>query len=711
MDLSPIQALKKYFGFDSFRPMQEEVIQTVLDKKNCLAIMPTGGGKSICFQIPAILQRGTFVVISPLIALMKDQVESLRANGVEAAFINSTLDQHGENRYLEQLKRGKLKLLYLSPEKLLSRSMYQKLKEIEISGFAIDEAHCISVWGHDFREEYSKLSFLKEKWPDVSVVALTATADKITRRDIIKQLHLDTTGVFISSFNRPNLSLQVRPGQKVYRQVKSIVARHQGASGIIYCLSRKSCEDVAAKLNFDSYKAAHYHAGMAVDQRTKVQEDFIKDNVPIIVATIAFGMGIDKSNIRFVIHYNLPKNIEGYYQEIGRGGRDGLPCETVMFYSFRDVMILRDFADKSKQAEIQLAKLKRIQQYAEAEVCRRKILMAYFGEDLEDDCGNCDVCKNPPSVADGTTTIQMALSALTRMKEKVGIGTLIDVLRGSQKSYIFQNGYQQIKTYGVGKEISYQDWQHYILQMLHLGFIEIAYDQKHVLKITKAGNDVLFNGRLVNLVQAHDKYEDKPYLKPELKKTKKEEFEDGLFDALRRLRKLIADSKGVPPYVVFSDATLKDMAASHPVNSHEMSMISGIGEFKLAEYGDTFINEIQNYLGNSDIKNSSVRGKTYIQTLQLVKEGKPIPEIARIRNIHENTIYSHLAYLVEKRLISDISSYITDEELKLVNKAVATTGIDNELKPLFNYLGEEVTYGKIRLCLSYRKSHQEKSDQ
>ena len=418
-ELKPEEALKKFFGYDAFRPMQREIIQMVLEGKDSLVIMPTGGGKSVCYQIPAILMEGTFIVVSPLIALMKDQVESLRANGIDAAFINSTLDPHEESAQLQKLDRGELKLLYLSPEKLQSKMMLQRISTTKISGFAIDEAHCISVWGHDFREEYGKLGFIKEKWPDLPVIALTATADKISRRDIAKQLNLIDPNIFIASFNRPNLSLQVWPGQQVYRQVKRIVDRHKGEAGIIYCLSRKSCEEVATKLNWDGHKAAFYHAGMESGARSKVQEDFIKDNVPIIVATIAFGMGIDKSNIRYVVHYNLPKNIEGYYQEIGRGGRDGLPCETIMFYSYRDVMILRDFAEKSALKEIQLAKLKRIQQFAEAEVCRRKILLTYFGEDLEHDCGNCDVCKNPPQVEDGTITAQMALSALKRLDENV----------------------------------------------------------------------------------------------------------------------------------------------------------------------------------------------------------------------------------------------------------------------------------------------------
>ena len=538
MSLTPAQALQKFFGYNSFKPLQEEIIQTILNGEDCLVIMPTGGGKSICYQIPGILQAGTFIIISPLIALMKDQVESLQANGIEAAFINSTLDEKEENLLTQKFIDGQLKLLYLSPEKLLTNSMYQKLKEVRISGFAIDEAHCISVWGHDFRTEYGKLSMLKNKWPTVPVVALTATADKITRRDIAEQLSIKNHRIFISSFNRPNLSLRVRPGQKVYRQVKTIVERHKNESGIIYCLSKKSCEEVAMKLNFDGYNASFYHAGMPADDRSATQEDFIRDKVQIIVATIAFGMGIDKSNIRFVIHYNLPKNIEGYYQEIGRGGRDGLDCETVMFYSYRDVMILRDFAENSNQKELQLAKLKRIQQYAEAAVCRRKILMSYFGEDLKEDCGNCDICNHPPKTEDATIIVQKALSALKRLKEKVGIGTLIDVLRGSQKSYIYQNNFHQIKTFGVGKEISYQDWQHYILQMLHHGYVEIAYDQKHALKVTEAGTDVLFNGRKVKLVKPETiEFGERPILQQEPRKTKKQEFEAGLFESLKVLRK------------------------------------------------------------------------------------------------------------------------------------------------------------------------------
>ncbi|MCG8308977.1 MAG: DNA helicase RecQ [Cytophagales bacterium] len=703
MNSTLTKALKKHFGFDRFRPMQEEIITAVMAKKDCLVIMPTGGGKSICFQLPALLLPGTFIIISPLIALMKDQVESLRANNIEAAFINSALEFSEERRLMQMLTDGSLKLLYLSPEKLLTNSMLEALQGVDISGFAVDEAHCISVWGHDFRAEYSKLNLLKNKWPKVPIMALTATADKITRRDIVKQLAIENCEIFLGSFNRANLSLQVRPGQKVYKQVKTILERHNRESGIIYCLSRKSCEEVAAKLKSDGYKAAYYHAGMTAERRSGNQEDFVKDNIRIIVATIAFGMGIDKSNIRFIIHYNLPKNIEGYYQEIGRGGRDGLSCETVMFYSYRDVMILQDFAKESNQAEIQIAKLKRIQQYAEARVCRRKILMAYFGEDLSKDCGNCDVCKNPPEVEDATILVQKALSALKRLQEKVGIGALIDVLRGSQKSYIFQNGYHRIKTFGAGKALSYRDWQHYILQMLHHGLIEIAYDQKHTLRVTNAGKDVLFNDRHVDLVKPLiDESGSQTFLKPEPQKTKKQEFEEQLFNELRMLRKEIADSKGVPPYVVFSDATLREMASNHPMDLGEMASVSGVGEFKLAEYGEAFLNQIRHYIAASDIGSSAVKGKTYIQTLQLVREGRSVSEIAQERNIHVATVYAHLVCLFEKKLITTIENYLTPGEMGKIEAAVRATGVVDKLKPLYEHLKEQIEYGKIRLYLSYR---------
>ncbi len=697
-------SLKKYFGFDAFRPLQEEIIRSVLSGGDCLVVMPTGSGKSICYQLPAVVSKGTFIVVSPLIALMKDQVESLKANGIAAGFVNSSLEYHEEKTVMTDLQSGRLKLLYLSPEKLLSRSMHHQLKSLKISGFAIDEAHCISVWGHDFREEYSKLDFVKKQWPAVPVIALTATADKVTRHDIVKQLGLKNARIFLSSFNRPNLSLRVATGQRVYQQVKSIIDRYKGQSGIVYCLSRKTCEEVAAKLTLDGHNAAHYHAGMDRNERTKVQEDFIRDNVPVIVATIAFGMGIDKSNIRFVVHYNMPKNIEGYYQEIGRGGRDGLSCETVMFYSYRDVMVLRGFAEESGQKEIQLAKLRRMQQYAEASVCRRRILLTYFGEDLKEDCGNCDVCKNPPSVFDATITVQKALSALKRLKENVGMGTLIDVLRGSQKGYLFEKGYHEIKTFGAGRDLNYTEWQHYLLQMLHHGFIEIAYDRHHVLRITEAGNEVLFKNRKVRFVRPTEKGDKTLYLKPERKKTKKQILEESLFEMLCELRKMIADSKGVPPYVIFSDATLHEMAEERPFTADDMLLISGVGDHKLKEYGQVFIDHIIDFLVDSGVTGAQVKGISYLKTYKLLRERLTIPEIAKRRKIHDVTVYSHLAWLYEKNMIPSVEKWISNEEITKVQNAVAVTGSTQELKPIFERLDGKMHYGKIRLALSCLKN-------
>ena len=466
--LSAKNALKKYFGYDTFRPMQEEIIQTIYEKKDALVLMPTGGGKSICYQIPAITQEGVCIVVSPLISLMKDQVESLKASGVKAAFLNSSLTTAEQKQVEDDVYYSAIKLLYVSPEKMLSQSFQPLIKQANINLFAIDEAHCISSWGHDFRPEYTKLNFIKSQFPNIPVVALTATADKITRRDIVKQLNLSDPKIFIASFDRPNISLSVRPGQKKIQQILDFVKARPNQSGIIYCLSRKNTEKVAEKLNAAGVKAGFYHAGLGAAERSKVQEDFINDNVPVVCATIAFGMGIDKSNVRWVIHHNLPKNIEGYYQEIGRSGRDGVKADTLLFYSFGDVMVLRDIIQNndSENIEVQLSKLERMQQYAESLICRRKILLGYFSETLKEDCGNCDVCKNPPQHFDGTVVAQKALSAIARLKEKVGIRMLIDVLRGSRRQEIFQNEFDKIKTYGAGADISFSDWQHIISQLI-----------------------------------------------------------------------------------------------------------------------------------------------------------------------------------------------------------------------------------------------------
>lgn len=598
-------ALKKYFGYDCFRPMQAEIIQSIYHRKDALVLMPTGGGKSVCYQIPAVTMPGSCVVVSPLISLMKDQVESLKANGIEAAFLNSTLDANEQQEVENAFFRSEIDLLYVSPEKLVSGNFLPLLQRAKINLFAIDEAHCISAWGHDFRQEYTQLRFVKEQFPNVPIVALTATADKVTRNDIVQQLGLAEPEIFIASFDRPNLSLEVRPGQRRFPQILEFILQRPNQPGIIYALSRKNTEDLARKLQDEGLNAAHYHAGLPDKERSKVQEDFINDNTMVICATVAFGMGIDKSNVRWVIHYSLPKNIESYYQEIGRSGRDGVKADTLLFYSYADVMTLQEILQKNegKQTDLQLDKLERMRQYAESLACRRRILLNYFGEDHSENCGNCDVCQNPPTYFDGTVITQKALSAIYRLREKVGIGLLIDVLRGSQKRIIFERGYQNIKTYAAGRDISYSEWRYYIQQLLNLGYIEIALDQNKVVRLTSASKRVLFEKEQVQLVRLQTQKARREAEKVKAKKpTKRQRARNELFELLRQLRKKLARERGVPPYIIFSDATLEEMAVSHPVSDFEMRRVSGVGERKLHLYGDQFMAVIREYLSQTSAK-------------------------------------------------------------------------------------------------------------
>lgn len=606
-----LKTLKSYFGYTSFRPLQEKIISTILQKKDALVLMPTGGGKSMCYQLPALLMEGTTVVVSPLISLMKDQVESLQANGIVARALNSTNDDATNAQLHFECVQGRVKLLYISPERLMSEINYL-LRDIHISLFAIDEAHCISHWGHDFRPEYTQLKAIRQHFPNIPVVALTATADKITREDIIRQLDMHNPEVFISSFDRPNLSLEVKRGYQQKEKIRAIVnflRRHRNESGIIYCMSRNGTEKVAQLLENEGFDVGVYHAGMSNEQREMTQDDFINDRVQIICATIAFGMGIDKSNVRWVIHYNLPKSIENFYQEIGRAGRDGLPSETLLFYSFGDIVLLSKFAAESNQQGINLEKLNRMQQYAESDICRRRILLNYFGETMNHDCGNCDVCKNPPERFDGTIIVQKALSAIARANEQIGTRTLIDILKGYASQEVIEKGYDKLKTYGAGRDVPGKDWQDYLLQMLNLGYFEIAYNENNHLKITEAGKKVLFGKERAQLIviKREESYGKKGSAKenktaspaPLFTPTVFENEDEGLFEALRQLRKKLADQLAIPAYIVLSDKTLHLLALKKPGDMEAFGEISGIGEFKKEKYGKDFLAVINEYLGRN----------------------------------------------------------------------------------------------------------------
>lgn len=601
-----LQTLKTYFGYDSFRPLQEEIIRHILDGNDALVLMPTGGGKSICYQLPALLREGTAIVVSPLISLMKDQVEALCANGISAGALNSSNDETENAALRRACMEGRLKLLYISPEKLLTEANYL-LRDMHISLFAIDEAHCISQWGHDFRPEYAQMGILHQLFPQVPVIALTATADKITREDIIKQLHLNHPRIFISSFDRPNLSLTVKRGYQQKEKSKAIldfIARHPGESGIIYCMSRSKTESVAQMLQKQGIRTAVYHAGLSPARRDEAQDDFINDRVQVVCATIAFGMGIDKSNVRWIIHYNLPKSIESFYQEVGRAGRDGLPSDTLLFYSLADLILLTKFATDSGQQSINLEKLQRMQQYAESDICRRRILLSYFGETADHDCGNCDVCKNPPERFDGTVIVQKALSAIARTEQQIGTGVLVDILRGNMPAEVVGKGYQQLKTFAAGREIPARDWHDYLLQMLQLGYFEIAYNDNNHLKITSAGSDVLFGRATARLVviRREEANETKRGRKRKTPAPDKElplglpnTENEALFEALRELRKRLADEEALPAYIVLSDKVLHLLSTSRPTTIEEFGNISGIGEYKKKKYGKEFVGLIRKF--------------------------------------------------------------------------------------------------------------------
>ncbi|MCC8360390.1 DNA helicase RecQ [Salinimicrobium sediminilitoris] len=687
-----IDTLKEYFGYDSFRPLQREIIDSVFEGNDNLVIMPTGGGKSICFQLPALLLPGITIVISPLIALMKDQVDGLTANGIPAAFLNSSQQEKEQQEIFSKIERKEIKLLYVAPESL--QYIDTVFSAGNISLIAIDEAHCISSWGHDFRPAYTQLGYLKNRHPETPVIALTATADKATRQDICEQLNIPHARKHISSFDRKNLSLEVRPGIKKFEQISAFLKGRKSESGIIYCLSRKNTEELAAKLQAKGHKAEAYHAGLSHNDRISIQEDFINDRTDIICATIAFGMGIDKSNVRWVIHYNMPKNLEGYYQEIGRAGRDGLPSSTLLFHSYADVVQLQKFAEGSGNSEVQLAKLERMKQYSEALSCRRRILLSYFGEVISKDCGNCDVCKNPPEFFDGTLLAQKALSTIFRLREQEPVSMVIDVLRGAQNAQVLEKGYQQLTTYGIAQDVSWRDWQQYMIQLINMGYVEIAFHDQNKLRLTSLAKNVLFEGEKVLLAEV---------IQAELRKEQTVEektSENTLFERLRKLRLELSKDEGIPAYLIFNDATLKEMEKERPMTDEDFMQISGVGRQKMQNYGYRFIKEIIAYGKEKREKKARKKGNTYKETFKLYKEGMTIEEMAQTRNLAPTTIFSHLSKLYDSGEGVDLKKFISEGDLEAVKKAKSKLDNPDALKPYFEHFQEEMDYGTIRMALT-----------
>ena len=689
--------LKSAFGYEQFRPLQEEIIHRTLDGKDSFVLMPTGGGKSICFQIPALVFDGLTIVVSPLISLMKDQVQALKANGVKAAFFNSSISTQEENEVIRKAIDGDLQLLYLSPEKLIAVSQTW-LKELNIKLVAVDEAHCVSMWGHDFRPEYTQLRTFRNSLPSVPFMALTATADKSARKDIEEQLGLTNSKLFISSFDRKNLSIAVR-GQvekkKKLQEIVNFIERRKNESGIIYCLSRKNTEEVANHLKAAGHSVAFYHAGMHHEEREKTQTDFINDDTKIIVATIAFGMGIDKSNVRFVIHYNLPKNLEGYYQEIGRAGRDGLAAETVLYYNMRDFVLYSQFADDGANTEMQKEKLNRMLQFAEAKSCRRKILLSYFGEHLNENCNNCDVCENPPKDFEGTILTQKALSGIVRMGEKDGITMLINVLRGSNNADIHAKKYSSLKTYGIGKEVSFFNWRDYVIQMANQGLIEIMYSENSALKISPIGWKVLKGEKTIRLTTPLTS-EDRKKTQKAVKTTSRDSPNKDLFTALKKIRYGISKEEKMPAYIIFSDKSLKLMASELPTTENEFLAISGVGMNKMEKYGEEFMSVIRKFKGAT----KPARINTTLETYILYQKGLHPKEIAEKRNVSITTIFSHLSQLYTEGKEVQLETFVTKETIDTVRIAFNQLNRKVELKPIYEKLNEEVSYSEIRLSIT-----------
>lgn len=695
------QLLKKFYGYSTFRPGQYEIIDAVTSGRDAVVLMPTGGGKSLCYQLPALMLEGCVVVVSPLIALMEDQVAALIANGIPAAAIHSNQEEYANRDILEKAASGMIRLLYVSPERLLA-DIDTWVSNVKISLFAIDEAHCISQWGHDFRPDYTKLSAVKQRFPAVPVMALTATADRLTRDDIIIQLGLVNPLRWTGSFNRPNLSLKVVQGAQKKQKVAEItrmLRKYPNDSGIVYTLSRKGAEELHNTLSVLGFRSAVYHAGLTPQARAEAQKAFTDNDVQVVCATIAFGMGIDKSNIRWVVHYNLPGNIESYYQEIGRAGRDGLPSETVLFYSYQDVIMRQHFLEESGRPLIAAEKLEWMQKFAEATVCRRRMLMSYFGEVMDHDCGNCDVCLDPPSRIDGTVLVQKAGSAILRTGQQVGILTLTDILRGSSRSEIRQKGYDLIKTYGVGRDLSAQEWNAYIGQMIQLGLFEVAYDEQNHLRVTPYGMQAVYGkvpvelSTFVPFVHKGKKTEDR-----QAKRTVSQDPTLQLFEQLKAVRRAVAAASSLPAEAVFNDPALLEMARQRPAAIEDLLKVSGVSERKAVKYGKKFIAAIRKFEG---LGASMPQGSTYKETLILHNAGVPLGEMAEIKGIKVDTILGHIAKLIDEDMITNFGAYISRRDYEHIIKT-----IESEEKDALNAIYESYSSGIINLAKSIRNYHQ-----